>query len=74
MTVVTVEKLKAIPRGARVTFKVNHPSKLQSARSMASQTWKHNPELGVRFRCKTNYETCEITIYAEPNGRRTYKP
>lgn len=70
MAVVTVEKLKAIPKGVRATFTVEHPSKLQSARSMASQTWKNHPELGVRFRCKCNYETCTITIYAEPLSRK----
>ena len=73
MTVVTTEKLKAIPKGGKVTFHVGHPRKLQSARSLAGQTWKHYPELGVRFRCSCNYETSEITIYAEPLQKKKGK-
>jgi len=63
---VTTDKLKAIPKGESVTFKANHAGQLQKARSIAAQAWRYYPEWGVRFRCNCNYETLEVTIYADP--------
>lgn len=62
---VTIEDLKSIPSGTTKLFHLDHPSKLQNARSLAGQVWKNNPELGVRFRCSCDYLRLIISITAE---------
>lgn len=60
----TVGDLKSIKSGTSETFKVGHPKALSTAKSLASQTWRDNPELGVKFSCSCNYKTLEITVSA----------
>ncbi|MFT4168193.1 MAG: hypothetical protein QM653_03630 [Dysgonomonas sp.] len=62
---VTVPDLKSITAGNEKIFHLDHPSKLQNVRSLATQTWKNYPELGVRFRCKIDYANITIAVRAE---------
>lgn len=65
VTRVTIDDLRSIPSGETKLFHLDHPSKLQNARSLAGQVWKNNPELGVRFRCSCDYVKIIISITAE---------
>lgn len=60
----TVEDLKSIESGTSRTFTVGHPKALSTAKVLASQTWRDNPELGVKYSCSCNYKTLEITVSA----------
>lgn len=66
MSKVTVESLKAIKPNNDRTFKVNHPRELSTAKSLAYQTARTHPELGVKYSCKVNYDDLEITVSAMP--------
>lgn len=59
---VTTEILKSIPKGSSSTFKVDSPRDLNTARTLANYVARFYPELGIRFSCKVNYATNEITI------------
>ena len=61
---VTAQIIKGITKGSSSTFKVDTPRNLNTARATACYVGKMYPELGVKYSCKINYPTLEITITA----------
>ena len=66
VSTVSTQDVKSIPRGETRVFHLDHPRKLQTARSLAGQIWKSYPELGVKYRCSCDYSKVQISITSEP--------
>lgn len=75
---VTVEQMKALRPGAKVTYKADHPKELQNIRMTACYTHLTYPELGVRFKttiCRPKMEiTIEVIATEKPKARKGAKP
>lgn len=59
---VSVEQMKALSPGAKVTYKAEHPKELQNIRQTASYTCLTYPELGIKFKTSINRSKMEITL------------
>ena len=61
---VTVESLRAFKVGETITYKLDHPRKIPSARSKVVYVQNNYPELGLKFTTHSNVKECTITITA----------
>ena len=60
----TVESLKSFKVGDSITYKLDHPRKIPSARVKAIYVQNNYPELGLKFSTHSNVKDCTITITA----------
>lgn len=59
---VSVEQMKALVPGAKITYKADHPKELQNIRQTASYTCLTYPELGIKFKTSINRPKMEVTL------------
>lgn len=63
---VTKKMILGIPVGSEATFPLDSRMAFKSVRSIACLAAVENPELGVKFKCRSDFEAMKITIKAAP--------
>lgn len=63
---ISSEDIRSIPVGTSVTFIVDHPKRIDTAKALAYRLNAMEPDSGKKLSCKSDFKNRRITITAIP--------